>query len=40
MTGQPELARAQLEKLDEACFFTCKEMKLLKKRIAEYEGGP
>ncbi len=40
MTDRPDLARAQLEKLDDACFFSCKELRLLKKRIAAYEGGP
>lgn len=40
MTDQPDLARAQLEKLDDACFLSCKEFKKLKKRIAAYKGGP
>lgn len=40
MTDQPDLARAQLQKLDDACFFSCKELKKLRKRIAAYEGGP
>jgi cytochrome c-type biogenesis protein CcmH/NrfG len=40
MTGQPGMAKAQLEKLDAACFLSCRELRLLKKRIAAYEGGP
>ena len=40
MTDQPEMARAQLEKLDDACFLSCKELRMLRKRIAAYEGGP
>jgi Flp pilus assembly protein TadD len=39
-TGQPEKARVQLQKLDDACLFSCKELRMLKKRIAGYEGGP
>lgn len=40
MTDQPELAQAQLEKLDDACLLSCKEFRKLKKRIAAYKGGP
>lgn len=40
MTDQPEMAQAQLAKLDEACFLSCKEFRKLKKRIAAYKGGP
>ena len=40
MTDEPELAQAQLEKLDDACFLSCKELRKLKKRIAAYKGGP
>lgn len=40
MTDQPDLAQAQLEKLDDACFLSCKELRKLKKRIAAYKGGP
>ena len=40
MTDQPDLAKAQLEKLDDACFLSCKELKMLRKSIAAYEGGP
>ena len=39
-TGQPEKARLQLQKLDDACFLSCKEFRMLKKQIARYEGGP
>jgi Flp pilus assembly protein TadD len=39
-TGQPEKARVQLQKLDDACLLTCKEFRMLKKQIAGYEGGP
>ena len=38
-TDQPEKARAQLDKLDKACFFTCKEYRMLKAKIAQYEAG-
>lgn len=40
MTNQPEMAKVQLEKLDDACFLSCKELRKLKKRIAAYQGGP
>ena len=39
-TGQPEKARAQLQRLDDACLLSCKEFRMLKKKIAGYEGGP
>ena len=39
-TGQPEKARMQLQKLDDACLLSCKEFRMLKKQIARYEGGP
>ena len=39
-TGQPEKAQVQLQKLDDACLLSCKEFRMLKKKIAGYEGGP
>ena len=38
-TDQLDKARVQLEKLDAACFFSCKEYTKLKKRIAKYEAS-
>lgn len=38
-TDQPEKARAQLEKLDKACFFPCKEYRQLKQKIEQFEAG-
>ena len=38
-TDQPEKARAQLEKLDKACFFSCKEYRMLKEKIAQYDAS-
>ena len=38
-TDQPEKARAQLEKLDQTCFFGCREYRELKEKIAQYEAG-
>ncbi len=35
--GRPEMARAQLEKLDKACFFGCEEYDDLKEAIDSFE---
>jgi tetratricopeptide (TPR) repeat protein len=37
--GQLKEAKAQLENLDKACFFPCKEYRELKERIEKYEAG-
>ncbi len=37
--GQLKEAKVQLEKLDKACFFSCKEYRELKERIEKYESG-
>jgi tetratricopeptide (TPR) repeat protein len=37
--GQLEEARIQLENLDKACFFSCKEYRELKEKIEKFEAG-
>jgi len=39
-TDQPEKAKEMLQRLDDACLFTCKEYRELKGVIGKYEGGP
>lgn len=38
-TDQLDKAKAQLQRLDDVCFLSCKEYRKLKKRIQEYEAG-
>jgi len=37
--GQLEKAKLQLENLDKACFFPCKQYRELKEEIEKYEAG-
>ncbi len=37
--GQLEKAKLQLENLDKACFFSCKQYRELKEEIEKYEAG-
>lgn len=38
MTGNLEKAREQLKRLDDLCFFACREFSMLKAAIADYEA--
>jgi len=38
MTGNLEKAREQLKRLDDLCFFSCREFTMLKAAIADYEA--
>ena len=38
-TNQLDKAKAQLKRLDDVCFLSCKEFRKLKKQIQQYEAG-
>ena len=38
-TDQLDKAKAQLQRLDDVCFLSCKELRKLKKRIEQYEAS-
>lgn len=38
-TDQLDKAKAQLQRLDDVCFLSCKEYRKLKKQIQQYEAG-